>query len=280
MKIYNIFYLILFSFVLQSQEYNKDLLKAAKTGDFARVTRLLALDADVNCRDKRGATSLVRAAYDIIDHSAFNSIRPASINSLKTIKRLLNAQADPNIPDRNGCTPLSLALEQYNPAIIKLLLEAGASTSVIFRERAYNNFDGNYQDTHETILDYVQKYCNLQNIAPTVTRYASLCQAAAVNPTEELLQEAINLGFPALVHRLLKDLKLSVDKEMGYLTIAKHKFGITRDTSYQAIGRLLVHRLGLISRCSGLSRNGIIGIQLTNRTVLPADIAHIIRYNS
>ena len=46
---------------------------------------------------------------------------------LRTIRYLLEKNADPNRADFNGRTPLSLALENGNLEVVKLLIEHGAA---------------------------------------------------------------------------------------------------------------------------------------------------------
>ena len=45
---------------------------------------------------------------------------------MKTLKRLLAAGANPNLPDRDGRTPLVLARSRGHIEMVRLLLAAGA----------------------------------------------------------------------------------------------------------------------------------------------------------
>ena len=87
------------------------LLEAAKSGDAARVSALLADGADARAASPDGTTALHWAA------------RAASAEA---VERLLAAGADPEPANRYGVTPLALAAESGEPAVVGTLLAAGA----------------------------------------------------------------------------------------------------------------------------------------------------------
>jgi hypothetical protein len=76
---------------------------------------LLKFGAQVNCRDHKGATPLMRAlAYQRID----------------VVQLLIAAGADVNVKDKDGYTPLIAAVEKgYEPGV-KALLQGGADTNI------------------------------------------------------------------------------------------------------------------------------------------------------
>jgi ankyrin repeat protein len=86
----------------------RELLEAAKSTDETAIRRLLALGVDVNSK-AGGATALLRSAQ---------------IDNLALCQLLLEAGADPNLPDSNGRTPLYWA---NAPELVALLLSHGAS---------------------------------------------------------------------------------------------------------------------------------------------------------
>lgn len=87
---------------------NQDLRNAASRGNLAKVQSLLAKGAQVNAKDKAGATALHFAA--------------ASGNA-EIVKELLAKGADVNVKDKEGTTPLR---EAKNGVVAELLRRAGA----------------------------------------------------------------------------------------------------------------------------------------------------------
>ena len=87
------------------------LIEAARSGDVARLSALLAEGADAHSASPDGTTALHWAA------------RAASIAA---VEQLLAAGADPERANRYGITPLALAAESGEPAVVGALLAAGA----------------------------------------------------------------------------------------------------------------------------------------------------------
>ncbi|MCY4601519.1 MAG: ankyrin repeat domain-containing protein, partial [Acidobacteria bacterium] len=90
-------------------------IEAVRQGDRAAVGALLGADADVNARQPDGATALHWAIY---------------LDDLETAKLLLHAGARPDVANELDVTPLYLACENANAALVRLLLEAGAAPDV------------------------------------------------------------------------------------------------------------------------------------------------------
>ena len=93
----------------------REIIKAAKAGDIAKVRALLGTDADlVNALDTDGSTPL---------HCAVWKGHP------EVVAFLLNAGADVNTHNRNehwGTTPLHAAAHANEAAIAQLLIDHGA----------------------------------------------------------------------------------------------------------------------------------------------------------
>jgi dipeptidyl aminopeptidase/acylaminoacyl peptidase/imidazolonepropionase-like amidohydrolase len=89
-----------------------ELWAAARKGDDKAVTALLARGVAVNASTRYGATALWFAAYK---------------GHRDAVKVLVKHGADANVRDKVwGMTPLTMAVEDGNPEIVEVLLEAGA----------------------------------------------------------------------------------------------------------------------------------------------------------
>jgi ankyrin repeat protein len=96
-------------------EPRKEIIRAAKSGDLAKVKGLLATDAGlVHAQDTDGSTPLHCATWK---------------GHVETVDFLLNAGANVNAQNSNehwGTTPLHAAAHANQTAIAKLLIEHGA----------------------------------------------------------------------------------------------------------------------------------------------------------
>lgn len=96
-------------------EPSKEFIKAAKQGDLAKLSVLLASDqALLQARDTDGSTALHCAAWK---------------GHLQVVQFLLQAGADVNAQNNNdhwGTTPLHAAAHANQTAIAQLLLDVGA----------------------------------------------------------------------------------------------------------------------------------------------------------
>lgn len=127
---------------------NAFLLGALQAGDEIRLKGLLDAGADIEVRDYRGLTPLMRAAcqgqYSIVtillnygaDANACDDkhqLTPlhlaACLGHVETVQVLLEQGADANARDENKTTPLILAAEQRHEKIIELLLLHGADAN-------------------------------------------------------------------------------------------------------------------------------------------------------
>jgi ankyrin repeat protein len=99
-------------------EPSKEIIRAARKGDLAKVERLLATDAAlVHANDTDGSTPLHCATWK---------------GHLETVAFLLSAGANVNAHNNNdhwGTTPLHAAAHANQAAIAKLLIEQGAEVN-------------------------------------------------------------------------------------------------------------------------------------------------------
>jgi uncharacterized protein len=92
------------------------LIRAAERGYPRIVARLLETDIDVDHVNRLGWTALLEAV--ILGEGG----RP----HVRTVRLLVDAGADPNIPDESGTTALAHARRRGSEAIERILLGAGA----------------------------------------------------------------------------------------------------------------------------------------------------------
>src|SRR5262245_23216979 len=90
---------------------------AEKQGD-ASIRTLRKQHSDVNAPQADGMTALHWAAY---------------LDDLEIAKALADANANVKATNRYGVTPLSLACQNGNAAIVELLLERGADPNTMLR---------------------------------------------------------------------------------------------------------------------------------------------------
>ena len=83
----------------------------------------LDANADLQVRDKLGATTLMWAVYN-------------ADTDLEIVKRLLKEGVDPNARDSRGDTALVWAMRRGNAPAVRILEEAGATRDTQIREAA------------------------------------------------------------------------------------------------------------------------------------------------
>ncbi len=103
-----------------SGPFNTPLVSYAATSssDITITSLLLEKGADPNLANSNSQTPLVAALQ--------------KSHNLKNIQVLLEGKADPNIPNKYGKYPIHFAIETRDAAIVKSLLDNGASTEVIY----------------------------------------------------------------------------------------------------------------------------------------------------
>ncbi|KAF1656802.1 Ankyrin repeat domain-containing protein 22, partial [Eudyptes chrysocome] len=124
------------------------LICACKQGNNRIVSYLLKRNADVSLRNKKDRTCLhyaVRKRFTFLDYVLIIILMPVMLigyllmvsktkQNENLIKMLLTAGVDVNATDFSGSTALHYACEMKNQAVIPLLLEAHADTSVKNRD--------------------------------------------------------------------------------------------------------------------------------------------------
>jgi Ankyrin repeats (many copies) len=85
------------------------------------IRKLIAMGAEVDARNRRGAQPLHYAADGVPGSLTWNPGVQAA-----TVTCLIEAGADPNAIDKNGATPLHRAVRNRCAAAVKALLDGGA----------------------------------------------------------------------------------------------------------------------------------------------------------
>lgn len=115
----------------QTDEYGRTPLHhAARRQDPKSVEDLLHAGANPNRQDNKGKTPLFLAAFkirEIVCSPRTWEAEKIRENDLQIIKLLLQHNADPNLADDSGYTPLHLLIGTNDTAPKKLLLDAGAN---------------------------------------------------------------------------------------------------------------------------------------------------------
>lgn len=126
------------------------LMQATIAGDANKVSELLGTSSNVNATDKLGNTALTFAAgVHIIEPE--RSEKPGEKRSppqtdTKIVEMLLKGGANPNVENKNGATPLTVAVFHGRAATVTTLLEKGADVNRV------NSFG-------KTPLMYAAMYC-------------------------------------------------------------------------------------------------------------------------
>lgn len=178
---------------------DEELKAAAANKDLLRLQMLIYAGGDVNIRGGLSG-ELLNAA---IDQHALS----------ETVKLLIKAGADPNVPDAHGLTPLSRAIQYRNEQIVDILIEAGARVNA-----------GNNRST--TLLDA----CGMEGINPEIVR--SLLRAGASVRSKDsdglnAVQLAARKGNEDVI-RLLKNAHADHKHELDYLLLYASEKGKLR----------------------------------------------------
>ena len=99
-------------------------LVLAARGGFRGIVALLSVHADLDARDQRGATALMRA----VERPDSLIKPPRKISHI--VKTLLSQGANPDVQDNEGYSALMWAVHWGNTDVVRLLVEAGADMSL------------------------------------------------------------------------------------------------------------------------------------------------------
>ncbi|KAG2014518.1 hypothetical protein GB937_006745 [Aspergillus fischeri] len=108
-----------------------DMFTAARIWDESKVKYFLERGVDVNLKDDLVWTSLADAGANTTTYGLTPLCLAAKNGHQAVVRLLLNEGASPNLPDENGTTPLMHALAEGHSEVVGLLLEAGAQRDSI-----------------------------------------------------------------------------------------------------------------------------------------------------
>jgi hypothetical protein len=97
---------------------------AAAAYDVRTATTLLALSADPNAANRRGATPLHYACDGATDNAAFDEAQ------YEVVALLIASGSDPNALDKSGVAPLHRAVRTRRAAAVRALLDGGADAAL------------------------------------------------------------------------------------------------------------------------------------------------------
>lgn len=147
MKNLILFLALLLGSFLFSQEKAKSIFDIARSGTVAEVKEVMKQDPEIiNKLNENGFSPLILACYRgntevakfLIDHVKdlnYKSKEGTALAGLSVkynkelVESLLKKNADPNIPDETGCTPLFWAVKFGNKELVQLLLDYNADKS-------------------------------------------------------------------------------------------------------------------------------------------------------
>ena len=147
MKNLILFLALLLGSFLFSQEKTKSIFDIARSGTVAEVKEVMKQDPEIiNKLNENGFSPLILACYRgntevakfLIDHVKdvnYKSKEGTALAGLSVkynkelVESLLKKNADPNIPDETGYTPLFWAVKFGNKELVQLLLDYNADKS-------------------------------------------------------------------------------------------------------------------------------------------------------
>jgi ankyrin repeat protein len=101
------------------------LVFAARTGDVAAIRRLAASRLDLDASPVTG----ISFVFPDFDHRKWTALQHAvRKQQVEAVRALLESGANPDAR-QDGATPLYIAADSNNPAIMRLLLDAGADVN-------------------------------------------------------------------------------------------------------------------------------------------------------
>ncbi len=185
---------ILFSLLLlltSCADTTPPIIKAVNSGSLEEVKKAIQYGADLNATDEKGYSGLliaIRGRWTRLD-SGHTFLEKPDVNIAKA---LIEAGADISIPNRMGYTALRYAIWEKQTDLINLLLEKGASISIL---EDYFFYDICYRCNLEIIdlvLDKIEKE-KRTTIYQTAMQAASRREKDSIELMTKLLDRGANV---------------------------------------------------------------------------------------
>ena len=164
----------------------------------------------INSRAQKGETPLVLASIESL----------IGFPQMGIVTLLLNAGADPKIPNQYGESPIERAI----------------------RINKYN-----------TEWPGRKPYLQLEKL---LTDYADISPESIIHPTIETLEKAIKIGALSLVTQLITRLSLTKEQLNALGQLARTRFEETKDPVYKEIGRLLLEEVKKVYMLTKVEQEG------------------------
>jgi ankyrin repeat protein len=169
-------------------EADRALLKYASSGNIEAAKQAIADGADVNAKDRGGATPLHQAA--------FNAFHQAALSGHKeTVELLIAKGADVNAKDDKGTTPLDWAILFGQPETAALLHKHGGKTAEELKAAGNSIHDAAYKGNIEAVKQHLAAGVDVN--AKDSVGWTALHQAAYgahKEPVELLIAEGADVN--------------------------------------------------------------------------------------
>ena len=205
---------------------------ASERGDLELVETLLSAEIDVNKKDRRERTALhyasergdlggvneclsrgvlwmICSCLHFICRAADDRQRTTFLfagesNSLKVVEALLSKGAEIDVEDEDHCTPLILAVENENFAIMCYLIKAGANVKRLV-DYYSGSGEGNYleRDPLSCALSYAINNNHIVEAGVLITNGVGIEGELDINPPRTALTWSAENGHDSLVRNLI-----------------------------------------------------------------------------
>jgi ankyrin repeat protein len=222
---------------MTQEEANKLLMKAADSGDIAKVQAALDAGADIHARDRFGHTALIWAAsnghietcrlllekgtdiHAVNIHGDNALIRAAGNGRTEICRLLLEKGADIHAVDKDDKTALILAAHNCHTKTCKFLLRQGAAMPMIFPKGK--------EHLAERLTKYLSEMkTSAQKAFPTGHKPThEACLTSEGKPTDAVLDACATDQFAALIAAPLLHTKNPDDRKLFldiYKALPKH----------------------------------------------------------
>ncbi len=234
----------------------KDLWKAAKRGETAEVTEILASGIDVNSADRKDRTALMMASER---------------GHVETVETLLNSGADPTLRDRKRRYAVNLARDKGHASVVELLRFAMVSKSNT--ESGFVGFLEEYpgsqytdaankslhtarwtaastQDDSAAYKAFIESYPDSEFVPNAKSRLETLDWQLLANDQKSTSQDyqSFLVKYPATVHSTdaIKKIEFLQDRESRMSEDGRIRIGNPSTISADRANKLLVEVLDLI----------------------------------